>query len=251
VDIAELGRHWDEFAKKDPFWAILTSPHTKGNRWDRGQFFATGVTEVAELLAYLQSSGFSFPRRRALDFGCGVGRLTQALALHFDEVIGLDISPTFVELASQYNVHGSRCRFYVNEVANLHLFGSDSFDFIYASKTLQHMHPRYMQGYLAEFMRLLTHQGLAAFEIPTERKGVASRIQQTLARHAPVTIVKFYRAKRYDKGPRMEMYGMKQAEVIQVVRDSGGQIVGTREYPGLGWHGIQYYVAKTASSPDF
>jgi hypothetical protein len=38
---------------------------------------------------------------------------------------------------------------------------------------------------------------------------------------------------------------MKQAEVIQVVTDNGGRIVGTREYPGLGWHGIQYYVAKT------
>jgi hypothetical protein len=108
------------------------------------------------------------------------------------------------------------------------------------------MKPQYMKGYLAEFIRLLTNNGLAAFEIPTERKGVASRIKQTIARHAPVVSIEFYRKKRYGKGPRMEMYGMKEAEVIQAVRDSGGQIVGTREYPGLGWHGIQYYVAKTA-----
>jgi 2-polyprenyl-3-methyl-5-hydroxy-6-metoxy-1,4-benzoquinol methylase len=105
-DIAELGRNWDELAKNDPFWAILTFPHAKGNRWNIEQFFATGVTEVTELFEYLQSSGFSFSKGRALDFGCGVGRLTQALALHFEEVVGVDISPTFVELASQYNRQG-------------------------------------------------------------------------------------------------------------------------------------------------
>ena len=59
MDIAELGRNWDEFAKNDPFWAILTSPHAKGNRWDREQFFATGVTEVTEILEYLQSGDSS------------------------------------------------------------------------------------------------------------------------------------------------------------------------------------------------
>jgi ubiquinone/menaquinone biosynthesis C-methylase UbiE len=140
---------------------------------------------------------------------------------------------------------GSRCRFYVNEATDLNAFGSDSFDFIYSSKTLQHINPRYVKGYLGEFIRLLTTNGLAAFEIPTKRKGVASRIGQAIARHTPVTMVEFYREKRYGKGPRMEMYGMKVAEVIQAVRDSGGQIMRMREYPGLGWHGIQYYVAKT------
>ena len=38
-------------------------------------------------------------RRSALDFGCGIGRLSQALAEHFDQVYGVDISPKMIELA--------------------------------------------------------------------------------------------------------------------------------------------------------
>ena len=40
----------------------------------------------------------------ALDFGCGVWRLTQPLADHFKEVCGIDISPNFIELANKLDI---------------------------------------------------------------------------------------------------------------------------------------------------
>ena len=36
---------------------------------------------------------------RALDFGCGVGRLVMPLASRFDEAVGVDISPSMIEIA--------------------------------------------------------------------------------------------------------------------------------------------------------
>ena len=42
-------------------------------------------------------------RDRALDFGCGVGRLTRALGDRFDAVVGVDISAGMVEQARRLN----------------------------------------------------------------------------------------------------------------------------------------------------
>ena len=79
MPVDDLEQNWDDLGRRDPMWAILTSPNKRKNRWDEDEFFATGVEVVAEVMAGLDGLGIVVSRRRALDFGCGVGRLTQAL----------------------------------------------------------------------------------------------------------------------------------------------------------------------------
>jgi ubiquinone/menaquinone biosynthesis C-methylase UbiE len=76
---------------------------------------------------------------RALDFGCGVGRLAQALLPRFERVDGVDIAPSMLELAARYNKDPARCVFHLNERADLALFPDRSFTFIYTSLVLQHV----------------------------------------------------------------------------------------------------------------
>ena len=85
-------RDWEQLAEVDPLWAILAAPDARGGRWKLDEFFATGEAEIAQVLEV--ASGLGYPERyeQALDFGCGVGRLTNALARRFGEVIGIDIS---------------------------------------------------------------------------------------------------------------------------------------------------------------
>ena len=52
-----LQRHWDEFGRRDPYWAILTDPAKKGNKWDLDEFFKTGEHEVDDVLAWVESLG--------------------------------------------------------------------------------------------------------------------------------------------------------------------------------------------------
>jgi putative 4-mercaptohistidine N1-methyltranferase len=52
---------------------------------------------------------------RALDLGCAVGRATFELARHCGEVIGIDYSHRFVEVARQLQQHGSTSYAYVEE----------------------------------------------------------------------------------------------------------------------------------------
>ena len=43
-------RYWDEQARTDPMWAILTDPEKRGRRWDPEEFFSSGVQEIAVVM---------------------------------------------------------------------------------------------------------------------------------------------------------------------------------------------------------
>ena len=84
--------HWERLARTDPLWAILTDPDKKNGGWDKDAFFQSGVETVDDEISRLRTRCDDVGSARALDFGCGVGRLTQGLSRHFDQVIGVDIS---------------------------------------------------------------------------------------------------------------------------------------------------------------
>jgi SAM-dependent methyltransferase len=167
MDLRELQRHWDAFGRQDPFWAILTDPSKRGNRWTPEAFFETGRDEVAELLEHVQRLGVPRHWRRALDFGCGAGRLTQALGDRFDSVLGVDVAPSMIDLARAHNRHGARCTYEVNDRPDLSRWPDGAFDLIYTSRVLQHIEPRYSVAYLREFLRLLAPGGVLSFDLPS------------------------------------------------------------------------------------
>jgi len=73
-----------------------------------------------------------------------------------------------IELAEQYNRYGDRCRYYVNTSADLELFESDSFGFVYSRLVLQHIEPAYSKTYTRELFRVLASGGLFVFQIPSK-----------------------------------------------------------------------------------
>lgn len=167
MSIKDLQKNWNEFGKTDPLWAILTAPDKKYNKWDTDDFFKNGEEEIDALMRYLHSIYNNFSRKKALDFGCGVGRLTQALANRFDEVYGIDIAQSMIKLANGYNKYGEKCHYILNESNDLKLFDDNSFDLIYSNIVLQHMKPDYSKNYIKEFIRVLAPKGVIVFQIPS------------------------------------------------------------------------------------
>ena len=172
MELRELGRHWEKFGKTDPLWAVLSAPGKRHGRWDKDAFFESGRVEIERILERVDkaaaAAGRQVTRGRALDFGCGVGRLTQALGGAFDRCDGVDIAPSMVELAREWNAHGDRCTYHVNDRDDLSLFPDGTFDFVYTAHVLQHMEPRFSRRYVDEFFRLLAPGGMALFEMVTE-----------------------------------------------------------------------------------
>ena len=165
-----LQRHkqeWEEMASVDPLWAIASDPSRRYGRWEMGEFLATGEEEIATVLQTAQGLGFPQSWERALDFGCGVGRLTRAMSDRFRECIGVDISSAMVNRATELNADKANCKFVINIDPDLRQFKSQSFDFVYSSLVLQHLPTRRMaRQYIAEFLRVIKPGGLVVFQLP-------------------------------------------------------------------------------------
>lgn len=169
MDLQNLQKNWDQYGKVDPLWAILTKPEKRHGGWDLDEFFQTGVKQIGELLTEIEALKIPLQKRAALDFGCGVGRLTQALGDHFETAHGVDIAPSMIEQAQRYNRHGDRCRYHLNETDNLALFPDDSFDLVYSYVVLHHMRPEYALAYISEFVRVLAPGGVISFQLAVEQ----------------------------------------------------------------------------------
>ena len=98
MNVRQMTQNWAEWGRKDPLWAVLTDPEKSGERWDTQEFFETGSAQIRRDLKWLDERSIEVCFGKALDFGCGVGRLSRALAERFSEVHGVDISPLFLEI---------------------------------------------------------------------------------------------------------------------------------------------------------
>ena len=231
------------FASRDPLWAILTHADRKDSRWDTREFFETGVWEIGRSLEQVEALHPGLRKLRALDFGCGVGRLTQPLAQHFEQVYGVDISASMIEQARDYNQHGGRCKYVVNQTDDLRIFPDEHFDFIYSNITLQHMPPRYSRRYIAEFMRVLAPGGALLFQIPSKPHEPGSKLGRAIRT--------FYYRYLWDflhpDTPYMGMYGVPKEDVVRLIGRRGGRLIDAAADPAAEpeWEGYRYLVTRT------
>lgn len=165
TDLATIQAGWNHAAIDDAFFNIVTHQGRENGGWTPEEFFAHGQVEIDAMLAHLGALRGE-RKRAALDFGCGVGRLTQALVPEYALAWGCDISEEMIRLANEHNRHGKRCRYVQSGASLLDSFKPGTFDLIYSRITLQHMPPELQRGYVEEFIQLLAPKGLAVFQVP-------------------------------------------------------------------------------------
>ncbi len=249
MDIHALKDHWNELGKIDPLEAILDRSGNRKGPWDVAEFFATGEREIDDALKEVKTLNTKISFQKALDFGCGVGRLTQALARHFIEVYGVDISPSMIDLAEKYNRHADNCHYVMNAKDDLSLFSDGSMDLIYSIITLQHMHPRYSKNYLKEFLRLLAPGGILIFQIPSEpivrNENGSINLTGLILRIFPKELLDAtYRRIRYGNHPRAEMYTIREKDVVDFLLKNGARILSVKQTHGPVYLDCRYIVAK-------
>jgi SAM-dependent methyltransferase len=248
VSLDQLQDDWTRLGAEDPLWAVYVAPGTKGGKWDVDAFFALGRREVAGVFAELTRLGIDPGRRRALDFGCGVGRLSQALAEHVDQVVGVDISPTMLEKARELDRSGGRCAFILNEASDLGIIESGSVDVVYSSLVLQHMPPEFARGYLKEFARVLAPGGVAAFQVasrPTmSLKGLVFRL-------APWPLLRWAQQRLLGYPAPMRMSAMTSQDVEKAIAGTGARLVAAVDDDSYGghWHYTRYFVMAPGEVP--
>jgi SAM-dependent methyltransferase len=239
-DVEHLGREWDELARGDALWEVLSDPARSDGRWQLDEFFASGAAEVEPALERARELGRPEAFGRALDFGCGVGRLTRALAEHFSECVGVDVSEQMVERARSLNADRPNCEFIVNVAPDLRRFDDESFDLVYTSKVLQHMpSPELACAYVEELLRVVRPAGIAVFQLWTHipwRNRVQPRRRLYHALRA--LRVPEPQLNRLGLSPRGRGIAVNEARVRRVVERQGYVVAHTE--PDGEW-GLRYF----------
>jgi SAM-dependent methyltransferase len=218
-------RQWEANAKLDPLWAVLSLDDKLGNGWNERAFFETGRQEIDEVFDFMRRNQMVAPQLdRALDFGCGLGRLTEPLASRARHVVGVDISAEMIRRARAYFPH---LEFHLNERPDLRDFQARSVDLIYTNIVLQHLNTGLQKHYLREFGTLLRPGGLAILQIPSRQPVLSRKIRtlKMLASLGPRGVIGLldnaFRGRIVPWRARMELNILPKPEVINVARACG------------------------------
>ena len=249
MPIRENRQAWEDWGRVDPFWAILTKPDARGGKWNLDEFFESGQQAIDRVWKQADELGVPARRESGLDFGCGVGRLSRALATHVEHVVGLDIAETMIEEARVLNRAAPRCEFRVQRADDLSGFPEDSFDVVLTLLVLQHIPSvAAIEKYLAEFVRVLAPQGLLVFQLPTlvpakPPTAMRSRLRSVavLLRRLGVSPRLLY---RLGWSPAMPMTGISAERTLEVLAAAGGKVLASYQTAshGGGIESRDYYV---------
>ncbi len=229
---------WEKWGRDDPYFGVLADERFAADRIDasRELFFATGESWVAGLLEKYQQHFGPLGRGRALDHGCGVGRLTLPLAAAFREVVALDVSRHMLAEAARNAAASGRSTIRFCVADDLLTEAHGRFDFVNSHLVLQHIPVR---------------RGLVMIDALIDRAapGGGFHIQFTL---------------RTDRGGPRWLYwasanipGVKLVQNILAGRALTAPAMQMNDYPlgkivaGLAARGITNLLITTAAQPRF
>lgn len=162
-----MREEWNRRARLDAHFYVAFGRQNQGEE----DFLAS----AAEFMPPFEAE---FPRlppgpaseRRALEIGCGPGRLMLAMRTHFGEIHGVDVSDEMVTLASRHLKDVANAKVHRTSGQDLGIFADAWFDFVYSYIVFQHIPDReIVLNYLREAHRVLKPGGILCCQM----RGVA------------------------------------------------------------------------------
>ena len=153
---------WNARAREDAGYYVAFGRRDSSE----AEFFATAT----EVINRLESELARVPLEergnwRALEIGCGPGRLMRPMSRHFVEIHGVDVSDEMIALAREKLRDVPNAQVYATNGTSLSPFADESLDFVYSYAVFQHI-PSHevIFEYLREIRRVLRTGGLTVLQ---------------------------------------------------------------------------------------
>ncbi len=161
-----MRQDWNERAREDLHYYVAFGRRAQ----DDAEFLATAADVLRALhgeLKRLRPRGRSLATGlKALEIGCGPGRLMLPLSADFAEIHGIDISDEMIRLAAERLRGIPHAHVHHAGTSDLSMFPDESFDFVYSYAVFQHIPSReVVLGYLSDARRVLKPGGILKCQI--------------------------------------------------------------------------------------
>jgi 2-polyprenyl-3-methyl-5-hydroxy-6-metoxy-1,4-benzoquinol methylase len=220
IMISHIRKVWAEYGKSEPYWSVLTANDYKRENisLNMKRFNDSGKAEVEGLESIILRNDIDIDKLKiCLEYGCGVGRVTRWLAMRFEHVFALDISPSHLQIAKKY--------LYDNELSNVEFIQMESLKTIdtikkvhilYSTLVLQHNPPPIIAYIIRKLLKLVDKRGIAVFQIPTYIKGYQFPAEEYI--------------KHIKKHKEMELHVLPQKKIFQIAEEEGCSVIEVIRY---------------------
>jgi SAM-dependent methyltransferase len=217
-------RQWRKWGETDPYYGVVTFPEFQANRIAENldSFFQMGRRDIGLIFHDVKRLYGDLPTSRALDFGCGVGRIALPLSEYFNQVVGVDISEAMIAEARQNCAKAG--------VLNVEFAISDdrlsavegSFDFVHSYNVLQHIPVDRGLVLTRRMLAVLRPGGFAALHYSVKRnmpplKALSYAIRNQLPLGGPLW--NLLRFRRWDT-PDMQMNNYSLGEIVRAFEEN-------------------------------
>ncbi len=245
-----VDRAWESWGSQDPYFAVVTDPkfrlslltdEAKADFFETGELYLRGVLETLE-----KQFGPRLPLERALDFGCGVGRLVVPLSRVAATADGVDVAPSMLDEARKNCLERG--------VANVRFFPSDDelsqlqdrYDFIHSYIVFQHIPVARGEKLFMRLLDRLKPGGVCAVHF-LYSKSYGEHPAKRAIRRLPLArpLIALFRAAA-GKPPQMQMNVYDLNRLLAIVQASGARDCFVQFVDQAGDLGVVLYAQKPA-----
>lgn len=189
---ARMRDDWNARAREDAGYYVAFGRRDQ----DDAEFYATATEMVTSLESELRRVPLAERGGwRALEIGCGPGRLMRPMSRHFVEIDGVDVSDEMIGIAKQRLSDLPNAHTHHNDGASLSMFPDETFDFVYSYAVFQHIPSREVViQYLREAHRVMKTGGLARLQFNGLPQGAGAYDTWAGARFSSTELMEFARA---------------------------------------------------------
>jgi SAM-dependent methyltransferase len=235
----DTDKDWIKIAEDRPYFGVLTnSKFANPTPEALVDFFRSGEDNVAHSLRVLRHFFGPFAPKSALDFGCGVGRLTIPLAKETGKAVGVDVAPKMRELAAK---HGNAQGVDVEFVATVP--DGRQFDFVISLIVLQHIPPQRGYRLIGDLWRAVASNGGFNIQFPIYKdQSHQGELIRDMRRYRFDGETAYNYSSDVEDAIQMSMYDYDLSRVLGEI-ESPDSIYLERTKHG-GCHGVNLYARK-------
>ena len=204
---------WRELGATQPYWGVLTHPDYRTENLTPANleaFYASGGEYISDIVRRLKAATGKSASGRALDFGCGAGRLTEAMTAYAQPVTGFDISPGMLAEARK---RGGKAT-YVDAMPD------GPFDWINSFIVLQHIPPDRGLALIEDLLARLAPGGLISLHVTIWREAHLKEPSASGLKRLLRPLVRRWRVAQLPKGT-IRMYDYDLSQVVERLNRAG------------------------------